>query len=112
MIVEGIKHRGYALIDVLQPCVTFNHVNTYEWYRERVYHLEDAAYDPADRDAAWLRAHEWGDRIPVGILYRSESQATYEEQVGALKDGNPVSRLLKLSPAGQRECEALKQGFI
>lgn len=98
IIAKGIRHRGYALIDVLQPCVTFNEVNTYDWYRQRVYHLEEEpAYDPSDREAAWAKAQEWGDRIPVGVLYQAQGVPTYEEQVQALKGGCPVSRLLELT---------------
>ena len=80
----GIEHHGFALIDILQPCVSFNHRNTFEWYRERVYKLEDESYDPADKMAALTKAQEWGDRIPIGLIYRSE-RPVYEEQVPALK---------------------------
>ncbi len=73
MIAEGMQHRGYALIDVLQPCVTFNRVNTYDWYRKRVYDLQDeSSYDPSDREAAWQTAQEWEERIPLGVLNRVE----------------------------------------
>ena len=111
MIVEGMKHRGYALIDVLQPCVTFNRINTYEWYRERIYHLEDERYDPSDAGAAWSRAQEWGARIPVGILYRSENLPTCEEQVAALAEGHPVSRLRELARGRGRAYDHLKDLF-
>jgi len=80
----GIEHHGFALIDILQPCVSFNHRNTFQWYRERVYKLEDESYDPADKMAALTKAQEWGDRIPIGLIYRSE-RPVYEEQVPALK---------------------------
>ncbi|MFC1935875.1 2-oxoacid:ferredoxin oxidoreductase subunit beta [Chloroflexota bacterium] len=112
VIVQGIQHRGYALIDVLQPCVTFNRVNTYDWYRARVYHLEeDASYDPADRRAAWEKASEWGDRIPVGIIYRADGVPTYEGQVLALREGSPVSRLVEGKLPTVQELEALKERF-
>ena len=62
---EAISHKGFALVDILQPCVTFNKVNTYEWYRQRVYRL-GPDHDPADRDAAFQMSLEWGDRIPLG----------------------------------------------
>ena len=80
----GIEHHGFALIDILQPCASFNHRNTFQWYRERVYKLEDENYDPADKMAAITKAQEWGDRIPIGLIYRSE-RPVYEEQVPALK---------------------------
>lgn len=113
LIAQGIQHRGYALIDVLQPCVTFNRVNTYSWYRQRVYHLEDEGYDPSDRDAAWEKAHEWEERIPLGVLYRMEGQPTYEDQVKALAGGSPVSRVNDLArdPRPQ-QYEPLKERFI
>ena len=113
MIAEGIQHRGYALIDVLQPCVTFNRVNTYDWYRKRVYHLEEEEYDPTNREAAWLKAHEWEERIPLGVLYRMEGLPTYEDQVKALEGGSPVSRLIDLArnPRPQ-QYEPLKEGFL
>ncbi|MDD5195098.1 MAG: 2-oxoacid:ferredoxin oxidoreductase subunit beta [Candidatus Omnitrophica bacterium] len=83
LISEGIKHKGFSLIDVLQPCVTFNKKNTYEWYAKRVYKLEDS-YNPADKMAAYQKAAEWGDKIPIGIIYRQESQ-TYEDKSGVNK---------------------------
>ena len=80
LILEGIKHRGFALIDVLQPCVTFNKKNTYEWYSKRIYKL-DQSYDPKDRMAAYQKAGEWGEKIPLGVIYRQEKE-TYEDRCG------------------------------
>ncbi len=80
----GIEHHGFALIDILQPCVAFNHRNTFRWYRERVYKLEDESYDAGDKMAALAKAQEWGDRIPIGLIYRNE-RPVYEEQLPALK---------------------------
>lgn len=79
LIKQGIKHKGFALIDILQPCVTFNHRNTYKWYQERVYAL-DANFNNSDRIVAFEKALEWGDKIPIGIIYRHEVPA-FEEQV-------------------------------
>ncbi len=81
LIVEGIKHKGYALIDVLQPCVTYNKINTAQWYQQRIYKLEDEKeYDPKNRIAAFQKAEEWGDKIPIGLFYREE-KPTYEDSV-------------------------------
>jgi 2-oxoglutarate ferredoxin oxidoreductase subunit beta len=92
IIKKGIRHKGFALIDVLQPCVSFNKKNTYQWYRQRVYKLEETqGYDPTDRDAAQKKSQEWGDRIPIGIFYRSIIP-TYEEQIPALKKGPLVTQ--------------------
>ncbi len=86
LIRLAIEHKGFALLDVLQPCVSFNHKNTYSWYRERVYKLEEeSGYDPGDRVAAFAKALEWGDRIPIGLIYRKE-RPTYEGQLLALRE--------------------------
>ncbi|MDD5038361.1 MAG: 2-oxoacid:ferredoxin oxidoreductase subunit beta [Dehalococcoidales bacterium] len=82
VIKMGIQHKGFALIDILQPCVTFNRQNTFSWYRERVYKLGED-YNPGDNLAAFKKAEEWGDRIPIGIIYKTE-RPTFEEQVSAL----------------------------
>ncbi|MBI5557093.1 MAG: 2-oxoacid:ferredoxin oxidoreductase subunit beta [Deltaproteobacteria bacterium] len=71
LMAAAIRHKGFALIDILQPCITFNKVNTYKWYKERVYPLE-ADYDATDRMTAFQRSLEWGERIPTGIFYQHE----------------------------------------
>lgn len=93
LIMQGIQHHGFALIDVLQPCVSFNHKNTYSWYRERVYKLEEISYSPGNKMAAFEKAQEWGDKIPIGVIYREE-KSTYEERLPALKRGPLVRREL------------------
>jgi 2-oxoglutarate ferredoxin oxidoreductase subunit beta len=89
LMKAAINHKGFALLDILQPCVSFNKVNTYAWFKQRCYHLEDS-YDPADRLKAFERALEFGDRIPTGVLYTNE-RATYEETVPTLA-GGPLIR--------------------
>jgi 2-oxoglutarate ferredoxin oxidoreductase subunit beta len=87
LIKKGVTQRGFALIDILQPCVSFNHKNTFKWYRERVYKLEgEDGYDPGDKKAALEKAQEWGERIPIGIIY-SKELPVYEEQLPALSKG-------------------------
>jgi len=107
LIRVGIKHKGFAFIDILQPCVSFNHINTYSWYRERVYRLDDTDdYDPGDMFTAFTKAQEWGSRIPIGIIYRKESP-TFEEQLPALRKG-PLAKQ-KTEP---RQVEKLLDEFI
>jgi 2-oxoglutarate ferredoxin oxidoreductase subunit beta len=84
LIKEAMGHKGFSLVDILQPCVTFNKINTYEWYRQRVYHIE-AEYNPEDRAEAFKRALQWGERIPLGILYRN-NRPVYEERIPVIKD--------------------------
>jgi 2-oxoglutarate ferredoxin oxidoreductase subunit beta len=93
LLKSAIRHSGFAFVDVLQPCVTFNHRNTYAWYRERVYKLEDNGYDPVDRIAALLKSQEWGDRIPIGVVYREE-RAVYESRFPALAKGPLVAQMI------------------
>jgi 2-oxoglutarate ferredoxin oxidoreductase subunit beta len=91
LIKAGITHKGFALIDILQPCVSFNHRNTYQWYQQRVYKLEESDYDTKDKMKAFARAQEWGDRIHTGIIYREE-RPTYEELLPVLGKGKLVGR--------------------
>jgi 2-oxoglutarate ferredoxin oxidoreductase subunit beta len=102
LIHAGIKHQGFAFIDVLQPCFTF--YNTYDFYNQKVYELTDEEHDSSDREAAFARAGEWaygeGERIPIGIFYQVE-KPTYDEKLlkgripGKLKPGNIRSILEK-----------------
>ncbi|MDF1557121.1 MAG: thiamine pyrophosphate-dependent enzyme [ANME-2 cluster archaeon] len=95
LITDGIAHKGFALIDILQPCITFNHVNTNAFYKERVFKLEeDKNYDPGDKMAAYERALEWGDRIPIGLFYK-EVRPTYEDEVQTIKDMPLVKKAVR-----------------
>lgn len=86
LIKAGIRHEGFALIDILQPCVSFNRVNTFKWYSERVYKIDaDSPYDAEDRLNAFQKAQEWGDKIPVGVIYRKQ-RPTLEKQLPAIAD--------------------------
>jgi 2-oxoglutarate/2-oxoacid ferredoxin oxidoreductase subunit beta len=97
IIAGGIAHRGFALIDCQSPCITYNKLNTYPWFKERVYRLEDeAGYDPANLMQAMERAYEWGDRIPLGLFFRSE-RPTYEESEPVFRHGPAVEQPLGLS---------------
>jgi len=87
MMVAAIQHRGAALLDVLQPCVTFNRNYSYDFYRPRVYKVQEENYDPTDQKAAWEKAHEWGDRIPLGVLYQLERVPSYKDQEPSLAVG-------------------------
>ena len=96
LIKLGISHKGFALIDILQPCVSFNYRNTFSWYRERVYRLaEETDYDPDNKMAALDKSQEWGERIPIGVIYRQEIP-TFEEHLPALSKGPLVKQ--KIDP--------------
>jgi 2-oxoglutarate ferredoxin oxidoreductase subunit beta len=84
LMKEAINHKGFTLLDILQPCVTFNKINTYEWYRQRVYRIE-SEYNPEDRIEAFKKSLEWGEKIPLGIIYRN-NRLTLEEKNSVIKD--------------------------
>jgi 2-oxoglutarate ferredoxin oxidoreductase subunit beta len=92
LIVEAIKHRGFAFIDVFQPCVTFNYLNTYDWFKERVYKLEGEGHDYKDIRKALEKSFEWGDRLPIGIFYKEE-KPTYRDGLSHVK-GMSLTKLL------------------
>ncbi|MDD3581675.1 MAG: 2-oxoacid:ferredoxin oxidoreductase subunit beta [Desulfobacca sp.] len=94
LIQQAIAHPGFALVDILQPCVSFNHVNTFAWYKKRCYELP-SDYDPTNWEAAIKKAQEWGERIPVGVIYRNP-RPRFEDHFPVLQHGRlggqPVDR--------------------
>ncbi|ACI21248.1 2-oxoacid:ferredoxin oxidoreductase subunit beta [Thermodesulfovibrio yellowstonii] len=92
LIKEAVTHRGFSLIDILQPCVSFNKINTFEWYRQRVYRLSEN-YDPFDRAKAFEKSLEWGDSIPIGVVYKT-SRPVFEEQIPVIKEKPLVEQKL------------------
>jgi 2-oxoglutarate ferredoxin oxidoreductase subunit beta len=100
---QAIEHRGFALLEVLQPCVSFNKVNTYQWYESRVYRVEDEpGYAPENELWAYQKGKEWGERIPLGVIFK-KPRPLLEEAFTALAEGplgkwqveRPVAELLK-----------------
>ena len=83
IIKNAIKHKGYALVDVFQPCVSFNKLNTYRWFKEHTYYLED--HDPLDRQRAFEKAIQI-DELPLGIFYIKPEKATFEENIGIYQE--------------------------
>lgn len=88
MMKAAIAHKGYALLDILQPCVSFNKVNTYAYYSQRVYELSEE-YDSTNKMNALEKSMEGGGKIPIGIIYREESPS-YEQKRFSLFDGTPI----------------------
>lgn len=86
----AIEHRGFALVDILQPCYSFNQVNTFKWYRDRVRTISED-HNPNDREAAMRLALQWGEEIPIGIIYRNQRE-TYEESLEVLAGQTLVER--------------------
>ncbi len=96
IIKNGITHKGFALIDVFSPCVTYNKQNTYQWFRDRVYKLEGSGHDTSDKVKAFEKALEWGTKIPIGLFYR-ERKPCYDEEEPALKKGPLMKQPLGLN---------------
>jgi 2-oxoglutarate ferredoxin oxidoreductase subunit beta len=97
LIEAGIKHKGFSLVDVFSPCVTYNKYNTYDYFRPKVYSLQKENHDTEDIGAAWKKALEWGERIPIGIFYVAEGVPTYEDLEPAYKQGMPLKQKLGIA---------------
>jgi len=95
LMKEAVLHKGFSLLDILQPCVTFNKINTYDWYKQRVYNIEPE-YNPENRIEAFKKALEWVDRIPLGIIYKNK-RPVLEERIPVIKDNPLVRQVFDLS---------------
>jgi 2-oxoglutarate ferredoxin oxidoreductase subunit beta len=103
LLIQAINHKGLALVDIQQPCPTYNNINTKDWFSgldrvspetgnptPRIYKLEEVGWDPVVRTAgedldktlaALRKAREWGDKIPIGVFYKNELVPTYQERI-------------------------------
>jgi 2-oxoglutarate ferredoxin oxidoreductase subunit beta len=83
ILKKAIFHKGYALVDIFQPCVSFNKINTHQWFKENTYYLEN--HDFYDRQAAFNKAIE-RDKLPLGVFYVNRNKETFEEGISAYKE--------------------------
>jgi 2-oxoglutarate ferredoxin oxidoreductase subunit beta len=103
-MVAAVRHKGFSVVDILQPCVSFNKLNSYEWYQKRIYRIDSGGgYDPANIQQALQVGAEWGDRIPTGIFYQEE-RMTLEESIPQLQEKTLAER-----PATGVDIRALMQ---
>ena len=109
LIISAVSHKGFSLVDILQPCVSFNKVNTYEWYRQRVYRL-GPDHDPEDRAGAFVKALEWGERIPIGIIYRN-NRRTFEERVDVIHDKPLVKQIMPFRDLKEKMKGTLREHY-
>ena len=100
LLKEALTFKGFAIVDILQPCIAWNRINTYEFYNERVYKLEETDHDTGDLMQAYERAEEWSERIPIGVFYRRE-RPVYSENFPVL-EGKPLVRQA-LEPANLKK---------
>ena len=99
LIKQGIQHKGFSFLDVFSPCVTYNHDNTYQWFRPRVKKLEDdARYDPTNWMAAMERAWIWGEEIPIGKFFERTDLPPLHEVEPVLNGGALVRSSTQIPP--------------
>ncbi len=90
LMKQAIQHKGFSLIDIFSPCVTFNHDNDYPFFRERVKKLEDEEHDTSDWKQACEKALVWGDTIYIGLFFKKQA-ATLGDQEPILDEGGPLA---------------------
>jgi 2-oxoglutarate ferredoxin oxidoreductase subunit beta len=91
IIKQAIQHKGFSLVDIFQPCVVFNKVNTYQWFKEHTYYMDEAYdYDVSDKVAAFAKAAE-EDKFPLGVIYAHNRRKTFEDATGIYEvDDRPL----------------------
>ena len=92
LMSQAIQHKGFALLDVFSPCVTFNLDNDHPFFKQRVKKLEDVDHDPSDWKAACEKAMEWGDTIYTGLFFKVEGRPTLDQLEPVLREGGALAR--------------------
>jgi 2-oxoglutarate/2-oxoacid ferredoxin oxidoreductase subunit beta len=105
LIQKAVTFRGFSLVDILQPCVSFNKVNTFTWYKKRCYELPEE-YDPSDWEGAMKTALFAGERIPIGVIYNNE-RMTFEDHFPVLKEGPLIDQ-----PVNREKLQAVMEGYF
>ena len=104
ILKKAIKHKGYSLVDIFQPCVSFNKIHTFDWFKKHTYYL-DKKHDPKDRIQAFKKSIE-KEKLPLGIFYINKKKTTFEENLSVYKqskkpmyqrqhDKNKLSKLIR-----------------
>jgi 2-oxoglutarate ferredoxin oxidoreductase subunit beta len=96
LIEKGIHHPGFSFIDVLSPCVTFNRLNTYNWFKDRVYDLQEAKHNTESISEAFSKGLEWNEKIPLGLFYENPISSVNDKKINVLKlalDRNQKSKI-------------------
>jgi 2-oxoglutarate ferredoxin oxidoreductase subunit beta len=109
-ILKGaIQHKGFALVDVFSPCVTYNKDNTYQWFNPRVKVLEEQGHDPTDFHKAIERGYQWGDEIPVGLFWKRTDLPSLEDLEPVLHDGQGPLAVRKLGISKEVASDVIKE---
>lgn len=108
ILKRAIRHKGYALVDIYQPCVTFNNLNTYKWFKENTYYLDDS-HDVHDQKSAFEKAME-KDKLPLGVFYINEKKKTFgENQLVYTRDAEPLYKRFKKRLTKLKDSNILKR---
>lgn len=104
LMKKAMQHKGFALVDIMSPCVTFNHDHTNQFFRERVTKLEDEDHDVTDWKEACEKAMLWDEKIFIGVFYQAEGVPSLEDLEPVLDEGGPLAH----RPLGISEDQAKK----
>jgi 2-oxoglutarate/2-oxoacid ferredoxin oxidoreductase subunit beta len=91
LIKGGIQHKGFALIDAFSPCVTYNHENSHEFFKQRTKKLEEMGHDPTDFSAAMKQGYAWDEVIPIGLFWKRDDLPSLDQLEPVLADGRPLA---------------------
>jgi 2-oxoglutarate ferredoxin oxidoreductase subunit beta len=86
-----LQHKGFALIDTFSPCVTYNHDNTHEFFKQRTRKLDEMGHDPTDFPGAMEKALLWGEIIPIGLFWRRQDLPALDQLEPVLGEGGPLA---------------------
>jgi len=89
VIKQAIQHEGFSLVDMFQPCFTFNHHNTYHYFKERVYNLQETDFSPNNKVVAWEKTHEH-EKLPIGVFYDDPHSVPFHKTLAQL-DSQPLA---------------------
>jgi 2-oxoglutarate/2-oxoacid ferredoxin oxidoreductase subunit beta len=111
-ILKGaITHKGFSLVDVFSPCVTYNKDNTYQWFNPRIKMLEEQKHDPSDFQGALQKAYQFDEEIPIGLLYKNSELPSLEDLEPVLHDGSGPLALRKLG-ISKEQADAIVQELL
>jgi 2-oxoglutarate/2-oxoacid ferredoxin oxidoreductase subunit beta len=106
LLVEAISYRGFSYVDVIQPCITWG-THPVSWYRERIYKIEND-YDPGNREAALEKSMERGEKMPIGIIYKTDPTEIFASRFRKAVTDRPLP---DLQPPGKEKMLQLLSGF-
>lgn len=109
MLKGAILHKGFALVDVFSPCVTYNKDNTYQWFNPRVKILEEQGHDATDFHKALDKGYMWGEEIPIGLFWKNTKLPSLEELEPVLHDGNGPLAFRKLGITDEQAQTLIKE---